>query len=165
MDEIESISLSGNPAHAKYETEVLSKDVFLFRLTMVWWVSTVYVSGGWHWGACRDLSGASLLHSGQAQATRACGWAPVIPGAGLPGWQSPGEVTPACQNLSALDRELFLGRIRTLASAVCKAWWVGKTSLEGGERCLPFSPQSGFPILNASSNIRNVTCMTGLWFQ
>lgn len=46
MDEIESISLSGNPAHAKYETEVLSKDVFLFRLTMVWWVSTVYVSGG-----------------------------------------------------------------------------------------------------------------------
>lgn len=56
-------------------------------------------------------SGTSLLHSGQTEAARACGWAPVVPGAGLPGWPSPGEVTPACQNLPALDRELPLPRM------------------------------------------------------
>lgn len=60
---------------------------------------------------------------------------------------------------------LFLGRILTLASPTCKAWWAGKTSLEGGDRCFSFSSQSGFPILHASSNIRNVRHMTRLWFQ
>lgn len=44
MDEIESTSLSGNPSHAKYETEVLPKDVFLCRLTMLRGVSAVSVS-------------------------------------------------------------------------------------------------------------------------
>lgn len=57
---------------------------------------------------------------------------------------------------------LSLGRICALASAVCKAWWAAKTSLGGRQGCLSFSPQSGFPSLDASSNVRNVRHMTGL---
>lgn len=108
MDEIERTSLSGNPAHGKYK-----RSVFLQWLTMLWRVSTARCVSWGMWlalGCCRDLLGACLLCSVQMEATGACGWAPDVPGAGLPGWQSPGEVTPVCQNLPAPDRELPLPR-------------------------------------------------------
>ena len=120
---------------------------------------------GWHWGACRDLPGAPLLHSGQMEATEACGWAPAVPEAGLPGWQSPGEVTPACQNLPAPDRELPPPKAGPYPR-LCDVWQDGRKEthlLKVEEGAAPFLPSLPFPSWNiASSNIRKLRHATGL---
>lgn len=102
MDKIESTSLSGSPTHAKYKASVLAEDVFFHRLMTLQRVSVVRCVS---WGTClalgclqrfaRDLS--CVLWANRSN--QAGGWAPAVPGAGLLGWQSPGEVTPVCQNL------------------------------------------------------------------
>lgn len=115
-------------------------------------------------GVPAEICWEPLSCFGQTEATGACGWAPAIPGAGLPGWQSPGEVTPVCQNPPAPARELPPSRAGPYPR-LCDLRQGGrkeKSSLEGGGRCCSFSPQSAFPILDASSNIRNDRHTSGL---
>lgn len=135
-------------------------------------------SAGWQWyGGCLrwgvflgDTAGTGvpaeicrepLLHSGQTEATRTCGWAPAVPGAGLPGWQSPGEVTPVCQNLPVLDRELPPPRTGPYPH-LCHEQQDGRKEnhlLKVEECAAPFLPSLPFP----SCMHPAILGMSGMW--
>lgn len=128
----------------------------------------VFLGGpDWHWGACRDSPVPSLSPSGQTEATEACGWAPAVPGAGLLGWQSPGEVTPVCQNLPVLDREPSPPRAGPYPRLCDVRQDDRKEShlLKVEEGAALFVPSLPFPSWMHPAILGMSRHVTGLWFQ